>query len=171
MRHLKLFFAVLMLSVLLFSGHVKINERFHYNIENISVAVYWAALANLANTVMFSGLGEELIISPYERDDWLRQAGYVTRPAMPDISMIGVIYASGFPGFSSEPDFSDPSTLVWTRNNVNRTLDPNAHAWTLIKITSPEFHLQFHDIPESRLAGLMMLAQARTQATALVQPC
>lgn len=143
------------------------SDAFHYTPESVDTAAYWAALSNLANAVMFSGLGEEQIVSPYERDDWLRRAGYVVRPAMPDMPMVGVVYAGGTPQFAGKPDFGDPATLVWKRDGFDKTLDPAAHAWALIKITSPEFHLQFHDIPGSKMAGLMMLPQARTQAEAL----
>ena len=144
-------------------------QSFRYDGESVKTASYWAALSNLANAVMFSGLGRPQIISPYERDDSLRRAGYVRRPPMPEFPMVGIVYAAGNPKFAAgKPDFGNPRTLVWDRKTFDRTLDPGAHAWALIKITSPEFHLQFHDIAESKLAGLMMLPQARTQATAIL---
>ena len=144
-------------------------QEFHYDAKSVETAAYWAALSNLANAVMFSGLGKPQIISAYERDDWLRRAGYVARPRMPDIPMGGMIYAAGDPKFAGRPDIAEPRTLQWDARTFDRTLDPGAHGWTLIKITSPEFHLRFHDIPASRLAGLMMLPQARTQAAAILK--
>lgn len=143
------------------------EEEFHYNETNVAPAVYYAALSNLASAVMFSGLGEALVISPYERDEWLRRSGFVTRPAMPDMAAVGPLYAGAEPRFAEAPDFSAPATLAWDRSTFNRTLDPAAQAWAMIKITSPEFHLQFHDMPENKLAGLMMIPQARAQAQTL----
>ncbi len=146
------------------TGGAARGQTFHYDSENVDTAAYWAALANLANAVMFSGLGEPVIVSPYERDRWLATAGYVARPAMPPIAMVGVVYAGGWPRFAGKADFAQPETLAWDPAGFDRTLDPGAQAWTLLKIASPEFHLKFHDLPASKLAGLMMLPQARDQA-------
>ncbi len=143
------------------------DQGFHYYEKSVEPATYYAAITNLANAVMFSGLGEELIVSPYERDDWLRRSGYVTRPPMPDMGIVGPVYAGALPVFKEMPDFSRPETLRWKPDSFDRTLDPGAQAWTLLKITSPQFHLQFHDLPENRIAALMMLPQAREQARLL----
>ena len=143
------------------------GETFQYDETNVRPAVYFAALSNLANAVMFSGLGEALVISPYERDEWLRRAGYVTRPAMPDMAAVGPVYAGAEPRFAGAPDFTVPRTLVWEQSSFDRTLDPGAQAWAMVKIASPEFHLQYHDLPDNKLAGLMMIPQARAQAQTL----
>lgn len=143
------------------------EDGFHYDETNVAPAVYFAALSNLANAVMFSGLGEALVISPYERDEWLQRAGYVTRPAMPEMAAVGPVFAGAVPRFDGEPDFAVPETLAWDPSGFDRTLAPSAQAWAMIKITSPEFHLQFHDLPDNRLAALMMIPQARAQAQTL----
>ncbi|MHA7882115.1 hypothetical protein [Nitratireductor rhodophyticola] len=143
------------------------GETFQYDESNVRPAVYFAALSNLANAVMFSGLGEALVISPYERDEWLRRAGYVTRPAMPDMAAVGPVYAGAEPRFAGTPDFAVPRTQVWEQSSFDRTLDPGAQAWAMAKIASPEFHLQYHDLPDNKLAGLMMIPQARAQAQTL----
>ena len=140
---------------------------FRYDEKSAETATYFAAIANLANAVMFSGLGEEMIISPYERDDWLKRAGYVTRPAMPEMAAVGPVYAAAKPRFAAAPDFAKPETLAWDPSSFDLTLDPGAQAWAMIKITSPEFHLQYHRLPENKLAGLMMVPQARLQAETL----
>ncbi|WP_291734399.1 hypothetical protein [Leisingera sp. F5] len=160
-------FAGAMLGATCTSLPVHAEEEFHYNENNVAPAVYFAALSNLANAVMFSGLGEALIVSPYERDEWLRRAGFVTRPAMPDMAAVGPLYAGAEPRFAEVPEFAAPATLAWDRSSFDWTLDPAAQAWAMIKITSPEFHLQFHDMPENKLAGLMMIPQARAQAQTL----
>lgn len=143
------------------------REPYRYDEESVATAAYFAAIANLANAVMFSGLGEDLITSPYERDDWLRRAGYVVRPAMAEIAAVGPVYAAATPRFLRPPNFAEPETLAWDPSSFDRTLEPSAQAWAMIKITSPEFHLQFHRLPENRLAGLMMVPQARLQAETL----
>ena len=51
------------------------TKALHYDEQSASTATYFAAISNLANAIMFSGLGEKLVVSPYERDDWLRRAG------------------------------------------------------------------------------------------------
>ncbi|NIR59168.1 MAG: hypothetical protein GWO02_06445, partial [Gammaproteobacteria bacterium] len=109
------------------------------------MAAHWAARSTLANAVMFSGLGEPLSMSMSTRDAILKHAGYVTRPPMPDMAMVGAVYAAGDPALKQTPDFSDLRTLRWDPAAFDRTLEPAAQAWALVKITSPEFHLNFHD--------------------------
>ncbi len=73
---------------------------FRYTEKDVDTATYFAAISNLANAIMFSSMGESLVISPYERDDWLRRAGYVTRPPMPDMGIVGPVYAAALPVFN-----------------------------------------------------------------------
>lgn len=133
----------------------------------VDLAAHWAARATLANAVMFSGLGEELSMSMSEQDEILKHAGYVARPPMPDMAMVGAVYAAGDPAFLTAADFSRPETLRWDPATFERTLDPAAQAWTLVKITSPAFHLNFHERKEDKRAALMMLPQAEAQARVL----
>lgn len=139
----------------------------HYGPETIDVAAHWAARATLANAVMFSGLGEPLAFSMSTTDEILKHAGYVTRPAMPDMAAVGAVYAAGDPRFTQAPDLSDLRTLRWDPESFDRTLEPAAQAWALIKITSSEFHLNFHDDKADKRIALMMLPQAEAQARVL----
>lgn len=132
-------------------------------------AAHWAARSTLANVMMFSGLGEPLPLSMSRMDDLLAAAGYVARPAMPAVTLVGAVYAAGDPEFVDRPDFSDPATLRWNTDGFDRTLDPAAQAWALAKITGPMFHLNFHESKADRLAALMMLPQALEQARVLDQ--
>ncbi len=161
--------ALLLAGGLLLAAPVRAAEtaEFRYDEGTVGTATYFAAISNLANAIMFSNLGEPLVVSPYERDDWLRRAGYVIRPPMPDMGIVGHVYAAALPVFEASPDFSKPRTLRWDPGSFDRTLDPGAQAWTLMKIASPEFHLQYHELPENKLAGLMMIPQARVQARLL----
>jgi hypothetical protein len=143
------------------------DADFHYTAETVAPATYWAAIASLANPLMFAGLGEKISISMGQRDDWLRRAGYTLRPRMGDMAVVGPLYAAGSPAFVDMPDYSDPATLRWDPKSFDRTLDPGAQAWSLLKITSPEFHLQYHDLPANKLAALMMIPQAEAQAETL----
>ena len=104
--------AVTVATTLAFALPAQADNDFRYDETNLCPAVYFAALSNLANAVMFSGLGEALVISPYERDEWLRRAGYVTRPAMPNMAAVGPLYAGARPDFAGEPDFTTPRTLT-----------------------------------------------------------
>lgn len=142
-------------------------DDFQYGPETIDVAAHWAARSTLANAVMFSGLGESLSMSMTTMDEVLKHAGYVTRPPMPDMAMVGAVYAGGNPGFQGAPDFSAPQTLGWDASTFDRTLEPAAQAWALIKITGPAFHLNFHDRKEDKRIALVMLPQARSQAGVL----
>jgi hypothetical protein len=143
------------------------DADFRYTTQTVEPATYWAAIANLANPLMFAGLGEEISISMGQRDEWLRRAGYALRPRMGDMAVVGPLYAAGNPAFVDRPDYSDPATLRWDPESFDRTLDPGTQAWALLKITSPEFHLQYHDLPGNKLAALMMIPQAEAQAEAL----
>jgi hypothetical protein len=142
-------------------------HAFDYGPDNVDVAAHWAARANLASAVMFSGLGEPITFDMAERDEWLRRAGFVVRPPMPDMAVVGAVYALGEPRFVEAPDFADPGTLRWDAEAFDRTLDPGAQAWALVKITAPVFHLVYHETREDKLAALMMIPQAREQARAL----
>jgi hypothetical protein len=141
--------------------------EFSYDAENVGTASHWAARSTLANAVMFSGIGEPLNLSMSQMDEILRHAGYTTRPPMPDMAVIGAAYRSASPKFVDPPDFSKPQTLRWDPESFDRTLDPAAQAWSLIKITNPEFHLLFHDDKADKRVALMMLPQAEAQAEAL----
>jgi hypothetical protein len=165
---MKLTFAITALAGVVWASTAMPGDgEFHYDEETVRPATYYAAISNLANAVMFSGLGETLIFSLYERDNWLRRAGFVTRPPMPDLALVGPVYASSDPSFADTPDFADPASLRWSKEGADQTLDPGAQAWTLLKITSPQFHLQFHDLRENKIAALMMVPQARAQARVL----
>lgn len=154
-------------SVIVSAASATAADGVHYLPETVDVAAHWAARSTLANAVMFSGLGEALSLSMTTRDAILEHAGYVTRPAMPDMAMVGAIYAAGDPAFRQAPDLSDLRTLRWDPSSFDRTLDPAAQAWTLIKITSPEFHLNFHDDKADKRVALMMVPQAQAQARVL----
>jgi hypothetical protein len=143
------------------------QKEFRYDAKNADVAAHWAARATLASAVMFSGLGEQLNMSVDERDAALRYAGYVTRPPQPKVAIVGALYAAGAPRLKEKPDPANPPTLRWDQATFDRTLDPAAQAWSLVKITSPGFHLQYHEPPEDKRIGLMMVPQARAQARTL----
>jgi hypothetical protein len=143
------------------------QERFHYDATSVDVAAHWAARATLADAMMFSGMGERLVIPLGARDAILKHAGYVGRPAMPKLPIVGAIYAAGEPRFAAQPDFADPGTLKWVALNVDRTLEPAAQAWALAKIASPEFHLSYHEDRAEKRVGLMMAPQAQAQAKAI----
>lgn len=135
--------------------------------DNVDTAAHWAARSTLANAVMFSGLGEPLELSMSERDELLKHAGYVARPPMPEMALVGAVYAAGSPRLGDDADFAKPQTLAWQANTFDRTLDPGAQAWTLAKVASPEFHLRYHERKPDRLAALLMLPQAQAQAEVL----
>lgn len=148
---------------------VRAADDVHYGSDTVDIAAHWAARSTLANAVMFSGLGEPLSISMSTADDILKHAGYVARPPMPDMAVVGAAYAAGDPTFARTPDFADPTSLQWESRTFDRTLEPAAQAWALIKITSPAFHLNFHDDKADRRVALMMLPQARAQAEILAE--
>src|SRR3546814_10683081 len=104
------------------SAPAAMADDFHYGADTVDIAAHWAGRSTLASAVMFSGLGEPLPISMSTADDILKHAGYVTRPAMPDMAMVGAVYASGDPRFKQPPDLSDLRTLRWDPGTFDRTL-------------------------------------------------
>src|SRR3546814_9342148 len=86
---------------------------------------------------------------------------------MPDMATVGAVYAAGGPRVTQTADFSNLRTLRWDPGTFDRTLEPAAQAWALIKITSTEFHLNFHDDKADKRIALMMLPQAKAQARVL----
>jgi len=143
------------------------QKDFRYDPKSADVAAHWAARATLASAVMFSGLGERLNMSVEERDAALRYAGYVTRPPQPKVAIVGAVYAGGAPRLKGKPDPANPPTLRWDEATFDHTLEPAAQAWSLVKITSPAFHLQYHELAADKRIGLMMVPQARAQAKTL----
>ncbi len=146
---------------------VSAEPGFHYDARTADVAAHWAARSTLGHAVMFSGMGKQLNLSLNQLDPVFKHAGYVARPAMPDMAMIGAIYAAGSPKFRMSPNYNKLPTLRWNAESFNRTLDPAAQAWTLIKITSPNFHQNFHTTKSDRRVALLMLPQAKALAVAL----
>jgi len=159
--------ATIALTGTLWAAAAGAEQGFHYDENSVRPATYYAALSNLASTVMFSGLGTPLVFSGYQRDNWLRRAGFIRRPPMPDVKLVGAVFAGADPRYLTTPDFSDAGTLRWSADSFDRRLAPGAQAWTLLKITSPLFHLQFHDLRQNRIAALMMIPQARALASTL----
>jgi hypothetical protein len=145
------------------------HGEFHYDTTNVDTAAHWAGRATLAHTLMFSGLGEPARVSMPERDIILKFAGYVVRPPMPDMAMVGAVYAAGDPTFTTTPDLNDPRTLRWDPASFDRRLDPEAQAWALIKTAAPQFHLSYHESREEKRIALMMLPQAAIQAVTLAR--
>ncbi len=148
---------------------VRAQTEFRYDSRTVDIAAHWAARSTLAHAVMFSGMGRRLDLSMSQRDYILRHAGYVARPAMPDMAMIGAIYAAGSPKFLRPPDYGKPITLRWDPKRFDRTLDPAAQAWTLIKIASPNFHRAFHTNKGDRRIALLMLPQAAALTITLAE--
>lgn len=159
----------LMLAATFGSGSVGAADDIRYGPDTVDIAAHWAARSTLANAVMFSGLGEPLSISMSTADDILKHAGYIARPPMPDMATVGTVYAAGSAALKQTPDFSKLQTLRWDPASFDRTLEPAAQAWALIKITGPAFHLNFHDDKADRRVALMMLPQARAQAKVLAE--
>lgn len=152
-----------------FSAPTAAQEAFHYDAGNADTAAHWAGRSTLANALMFSGLGEPLEVSMTELDDILKHAGYTLRPPMPDMATVGAIYAAGEPKFAGTPDFGEPITLRWESSTFDRTLDPEAQAWSIVKTTAPNFHLNFHESKDERRVALIMLPQAQTQAEVIAE--
>lgn len=146
---------------------VSAESSFHYDARTADIAAYWAARSTLGHAVMFSGMGKRLTLSLGQQDAIFKHAGYVARPAMPDMAMVGAIWAAGSPRFVARPDYARLLSLRWNAKSFNRTLDPAAQAWTLIKITSPNFHQSFHTTKSDRRIALLMLPQAKALAIAL----
>lgn len=161
--------SALMLTATIKTTAVRAADDVHYGPDTVDIAAHWAARSTLANAVMFSGLGEPLSISMSTADDILKHAGYIARSPMPDMAVVGAVYAAGDLTFARTPDFADPTSLQWESKTFDRTLEPAAQAWALIKITSPAFHLNFHDDKADWRVALMMLPQARAQAEVLAE--
>lgn len=158
---------VAMALVVALSAMAAAQEAFHYDPGNIDTAAHWAGRSTLANALMFSGLGEPFEVSMTEFDDILKHAGYTLRPPMPDMAMVGAIYAGGDPKFAATSDLGESMAMRWDPSSFDRTLDPEAQAWSIIKTTAPQFHLNYHESRDERQIALMMLPQAQTQAETL----
>jgi hypothetical protein len=164
---MKKILAVVAVAGALWASGATAGDGFHYDENSVRPATYFAALSNLTSTAMFSGQGERLIFSMYERDNWLRRVGFVTRPPMPDVRLVGAVYAGADPGYVLAPDFSDAGTLRWSADGFDRALEPGAQAWTLLKISSPLFNKQFNQLRQNKVGSLMMIPQARALTSVL----
>src|SRR3546814_19333942 len=93
------------------SAPAAMADDFHYGADTVDIAAHWAGRPTLASAVMFSGLGEPLPISMSTADDLLKHAGYVTRPPMPAMALVGAVHPAATPRSPPPPDPSPPRTL------------------------------------------------------------
>jgi hypothetical protein len=139
--------------------------------EDVQRQAYWYSLYNVAHLTMFSGLGRVM-----ERGgmsgliDWLKGGGVQKAELMSKMKMISSVYRAGDPHFVQKVDPEDPKTMGWDRSKMDKTLDPSAHAFTIIKSVAKNFHRDYHETKQNQRVAIAMYPEAKEMARALAQP-
>lgn len=124
---------------------------------------YWFGRYNLAFVTMMSGMGPPLPAATLQTwADKLGPAVGLDPRSLPKNShWPAALYASGDPGLTRPLDMADWATMLWDPATMNRTLTPAAQAYTILKETAKQFHLDYHETPLERWVARAMFEQAK----------
>ncbi len=131
---------------------------------------YWYSLYNVAHLTMFSGMGKIMkgggmtgII------EWLKGGGVQKAELVKDMVMISSVYSEGDPHFTQSVDLNDKRSMGWDRKKMNKTLNPSAQAFTIIKSVTKNFHRDYHETKGNQRIAIAMYPEAREMAKLLAE--
>lgn len=128
---------------------------------------YWSSRYNYNAMLLMTGLGERLEPAEGMPEQLAELAGFDLAEMPDNPYLLGAVYASGDPHFQQEADFSDLSTLNWDRDSMDTTLQPEAQALTIAKITAAGLRTDYHQAGKDRFIALVQLQEARAMAGVL----
>ncbi|MBI1743006.1 hypothetical protein HYR54_08055 [Candidatus Acetothermia bacterium] len=133
------------------------------DVETTERQAYWFGRYNLAQLVMMSGLGPQMEPMPSRMKQMAQMVELSSEEAaklMQGMSLVGGVYAGGDPSFSSAGT-AMVTGMRWGEAKMDKTLEPAAQAYTLLKLTARNFHLDYHESPPEKFVALMMIPQAQ----------
>ncbi len=139
-------------------------------LEAAQKQAYWYSLYNVAHLTMFSGMGKIMkgggmtgII------DWLKGGGVQKAELVKDMVMISSVYSEGDPHFTQSVDLNDKRSMGWDRKKMNKTLNPSAQAFTIIKSVTKNFHRDYHETRDNQRVAIAMYPEAKEMAKLLAE--
>jgi hypothetical protein len=139
-------------------------------LEAVQKQAYWYSLYNVAHLTMFSGMGKIMkgggmtgII------EWLKGGGVQKAELVKDMYMISSVYAEGDPHFTQEVDLDNKRSMGWDREKMDKTLDPSAQAFTIIKSVTKNFHRDYHETKDNQRIAIAMYPEAKEMAKLLTE--
>jgi hypothetical protein len=142
----------------------------NFTFEAAQKQAYWYSLYNVAHLTMFSGMGEIMkgggmtgII------EWLKGGGIQKAELVKDMYMISSAYKEGDPHFTQSVDLDNKRSMGWDREKMDRTLDPSAQAFTIIKSVTKNFHRDYHETRDNQRVAIAMYPEAKEMAKFLAE--
>lgn len=139
-------------------------------LEAAQKQAYWYSLYNVAHLTMFSGMGKIMkgggmigII------DWLKGGGVQRAELVKDMYMISSVYAEGDPHFIQPVSLDNKRSMAWDQEKVDKTLDPSAQAFTIIKSLAKNFHRDYHETKDNQRVAIAMYPEAKEMAKLLAE--
>ncbi|MEE9611317.1 MAG: hypothetical protein V3W19_08695 [Desulfatiglandales bacterium] len=141
-----------------------------FTFEAAQKQAYWYSLNNVAHLTMFSGMGKIMkgggmtgII------EWLKGGGVKKAELVKDMYMISSVYAEGDPHFIQAVDLDNKRSMGWDRQKMDKTLNPSAQAFTIIKSVTKNFHRDYHETKDNQRIAIAMYPEAKEMAKLLVE--
>jgi hypothetical protein len=142
----------------------------NFTFEAAQKQSYWYSLYNVAHLTMFSGMGKIMkgggmtgII------EWLKGGGVQKAELVKDMYMISSVYAEGDPHFTQPLDPDNKKSMGWDREKMDKTLNPSALAFTIIKSVTKNFHRDYHETRDNQRVAIAMYPEAREMAKLLAE--
>lgn len=141
-----------------------------FTLEIAQREAYWYSLYNVAHLTMFSGLGNPMKAEEMAGLlDWLKGGGVKKAELVKDMNMISSVYKSGAPHFIQPVDLNNKKSLRWSTKNMDRTLEPAAQAFTIIKSVTKNFHRDYHETIQNQRVAIAMYPEAIEMAELLAE--
>ncbi|MBW1698940.1 MAG: hypothetical protein JRK26_19345 [Deltaproteobacteria bacterium] len=141
-----------------------------FTFEAAQKQAYWYSLYNVPHLTMFSGMGKIMkgggmtgII------EWLKGGGVKKAELVKDMYMISSVYRQGDPHFIQQVDPENKKSMGWSRDKMDRTLDPSAQAFTIIKSVAKNFHRDYHETTNNQRVAIAMYPEAKEMARLLAE--
>lgn len=137
------------------------------DVDTVEQQAYWYSRYNYNAMLLMTGLGERLTPSDQARQALAQIADFNLSKMPMNPYLLETVYASGDPHFQQEGNFSDLSTLNWNRSEMDKTLEPEAQAFTIAKITQRGLRTDYHAHGKDRFVALVQLREAQAMASTL----
>lgn len=159
--------AVLAVSLLPADLFANDNEQTITGPASIERQAYWYSRYNLNAMLLMSGVGERLV-PPDGVPQKLAKLADIDLSQFPkNPYLLKAVYASGDPHFQQDGNFKDLSTLHWNQQSMDKTLQPEAQAFTIIKATAKGLRTDYHRYGKDRFVALVQLQEAKAMAETL----
>jgi hypothetical protein len=166
----KIALALIVLFVATSAAYAERKPEANLTLEAAQKQAYWYSLYNVAHLTMFSGMGKIMkgggmtgIV------EWLKGGGVKKAELVKDMYMIASVYAEGDSYFIQTVDLNNKRSMGWDREKMDRTLNPSAHAFTIIKSVTKNFHRDYHETKDNQRVAIAMYPEAKEMAKLLAE--